>query len=230
MSRAFGKEFGEKTEELLVKRCTKVITGKAVNEIIGKGGKVSSVVFQSREEIETDAVILSMAYVPNATLAKKSGLELNKFGFIKTCEYMRVENFSNEIFAVGDCAEKRDFLTKRLSTTMLASTVCAEARVAGMNLYELSPYKVFGGTIAIYNTAIGDSAFGTAGITKERAIQDNLDVVFIIVVVGSFTSIDKHLATLEGTHEQTVKLIVAGDCGMIIGGISIGELTNTLGF
>ena len=74
----------------------------------------------------------------------------------------------SDIFAVGDCAEKRDFLTRRLSTTMLASTASAEARVAGMNLHELSPCKVFGGTIAIYNRAVGDSAFGTAGITEER--------------------------------------------------------------
>ena len=230
LSRAFDKEFGDKAEELLVKRGVKVITGKGVKEIIGTDGKVSSVILTSGEEIEADAVILSMGYAPNTALAEKSGLELNKFGFIKTCEYMRVENCSSDIFAVGDCAEKRDCLTRRLSTTMLASTACAEARVAGMNLYELSPCKVFGGTIAIYNTAIGDSAFGTAGITEERARQDNFDVV-----VGSFTGIDKHPRTLEGTHEQTVKLIVAGDCGMIIGGevfggISIGELTNTLGF
>jgi pyruvate/2-oxoglutarate dehydrogenase complex dihydrolipoamide dehydrogenase (E3) component len=36
-------------------------------------------------------------------------------------------------------------------------------------------------------------------------------------------------------HEQTVKLIVASDCGMIIGGEvyggqSVGELTNSIGF
>ena len=99
-----------------------------------------------------------------------------------------------------------------------------------MNLYELSPCKLFGGTIAIYNTAIGDSAFGTAGVIESKALEDNFSVV-----VGSFTGMDKHPGTLEGMHEQTVKLIVAAECGMILGGevyggSSVGELTNTIGF
>ena len=230
LSKAFDKEFGDIAEKLITDRGVKVITGKGVKEIIGVDGKVSKVILTTGEELEADAVVLSMGYAPNTELAKKSGIELNKYGFIKTCEYMRVENCSNDIFAVGDCAEKRDFLTRKLNGTMLASTACAEARVAGMNLYELSPCKVFAGTIAIYNTAIGDSAFGTAGIIESRAKEDNFSVI-----VGSFTGMDKHPGTLEGMHEQTVKLIVAADCGMILGGevyggSSVGELTNTIGF
>jgi pyruvate/2-oxoglutarate dehydrogenase complex dihydrolipoamide dehydrogenase (E3) component len=171
-----------------------------------------------------------MGYAPNTELAKKSGIELNELGFIKTCEYMRVNNCSTDIFAVGDCAEKRDFLTRKLNATMLASTACAEARIAGMNVYELSPCKTFSGTIAIYDTAIGDIAFGTAGITEEKAISEKFNIIS-----GSFTGMDKHPGTLPNTHEQTVKLIVAADCGMIIGGevcggSSVGELTNLIGF
>ncbi len=230
LSKAFDKEFGDKAEELLKSRGVKVITNKGVKEIIGKDGKVAKVILSNGEELEADAVILSVGYVPNTALAKKSGIELNEYGFIKTCEYMRVHNCSTDIFAVGDCAEKRDFLTRKLNTTMLASTACAEARVAGMSLYELSPCKSFSGTIAIYDTAIGGTAFGTAGITETKAKEENFSVV-----VGSFTGMDKHPGTLEGMHEQTVKLIVAADCGMIIGGevyggASTGELTNSIGF
>lgn len=230
LSRAFDKEFGDKAEDLLKSRGVKVITGKGVKEIVGKNGKVKKVVLNTGEELEADAVILSMGYVPNSRLAEESGIELNKYGFIKTCEYMRVENCSSDIFAVGDCAEKRDFLTRKLNATMLASTACAEARVAGMSLYGLSPCKSFGGTIAIYDTAIGDTAFGTAGVIESKAIEDDFSVV-----VGSFTGMDRHPGTLEGMHQQTVKLIVASDCGMIIGGEvyggqSVGELTNSIGF
>ena len=230
LSKAFDKEFGDKAEDLLKSRGVKVITSKGVKEIVGKDGKVSKVILSTGEELEADAVVLSMGYIPNTELAKKSGIELNKFGFIKTCEYMRVDNCSTDIFAVGDCAEKRDFLTRKLSATMLASTACAEARVAGMSLYELSPCKAFSGTIAIYDTAIGDTAFGTAGIIESKAKEENFSVV-----VGSFTGMDKHPGTLEGMHPQTVKLIVAADCGMIIGGevyggSSVGELTNSIGF
>jgi len=230
LSRAFDEEFGKMAEDHLKERGLNVITAKGVAEIKGEKGKVSKVVLTSGEEIEADAVILSMGYAPNTEIAAKAGIELNQFGFIKTCEYMRVLPCSTDIIAVGDCAEKRDFVTRKLDRTMLASTACAEARTAGMNLYTLSPCKPFTGTIAIYATAIGEHAFGTAGITETKAIQENF-----AIISGSFTGIDTHPGNLANTHVQTVKLIVAADCGMILGGevyggSSTGELTNAIGF
>ncbi len=230
LSRAFDEEFGKLAEDHLRERGLNLITGNGVSEIMGKNGKVSKVVLTSGKELEADAVILSMGYVPNTEIAAKAGIELNKYGFIKTCEYMRVLPCSDDIIAVGDCAEKRDFVTRKLDQTMLASTACAEARTAGMNLYTLSPCKPFTGTIAIYSTAIGDHAFGTAGITETKAIQEDF-----AVICGSFTGVDTHPGNLSHTHSQTVKLIVAADCGMILGGevyggFSAGELTNAIGF
>jgi NADPH-dependent 2,4-dienoyl-CoA reductase/sulfur reductase-like enzyme len=230
LSRAFDDDFGKIAEGHLRERGLNVITGKGVSQILGTDGKVSKVVLSTGEELEADAVILSMGYAPNTEIAVKAGIELNQFGFIKTCEYMRVLPCSTDIIAVGDCAEKRDFITRKLDRTMLASTACAEARTAGMNLFTLSPCKPFTGTIAIYATAIGDHAFGTAGITETKAIQENF-----AIVSGTFTGIDTHPGNMSNTHVQTVKLIAATDCGMILGGevyggYSTGELTNAIGF
>lgn len=230
LNKAFDDEFGKIAEDHLVERGITVITGKGASEIKGKDGKVDSVVLSSGETIKADAVILSMGYVPNTEVAKKAGLPLNEYGFIRICEYMRVLPCNHDIVAVGDCAEKRDFITRKLDRTMLASTACAEARTAGMNLFFLSPCKPFTGTIAIYSTAIGIHAFGTAGITEAKAKQENF-----AVVCGSFTGVDTHPGNLPQTHKQTVKLIVASDCGMILGaevygGVSTGELTNAIGF
>lgn len=230
LNRAFDPEFGKIAEDHLTERGVNVITGKGISEILGKDGSVQSVLLSTGEKIPFDAVILSMGYAPNTEIAKKAGLPLNEYGFIRVCEYMRVLPCNNDIVAVGDCAEKRDFITRKLDRTMLASTACAEARTAGMNLYFLSPCKPFTGTIAIYATAIGNHAFGTAGITEEKAIQETFSVV-----CGSFTGMDTHPGNLSHTHKQTVKLIVASDCGMILGGEvyggpSTGELTNSIGF
>lgn len=230
LSKAFDEDFGKIAESHLIERGLNLITGKGVSEIKGKDGKVSKVILSSGEELEADAVILSMGYAPNTEIAAKAGIELNQFGFIRTCEYMRVLPCSTDIVAVGDCAEKRDFITRKLDRTMLASTACAEARTAGMNLFTLSPCKPFTGTIAIYATAIGEHAFGTAGITETKAIQENF-----AIVSGSFTGNDTHPGNMANTHSQTVKLIVAEDCGMILGGevyggYSTGELTNAIGF
>ena len=229
LSKAFDPEFGKIAEDHLKERGVKLITGAGIEEIKGKD-RVESVLLTNGEELEADGVILSIGYVPNTKIVEEAGIELNELGFIKTCEYMRVMPSSTDIVAVGDCAEKRDFITRKLDATMLASTACAEARIAAMNLYSLSPCKPFSGTIAIYSTAIGDHAYGTAGLTESRAKIENFDIV-----CGSFTGRDTHPGNFSHSHQQMVKLVVAADCGMILGGevyggYSTGELINAIGF
>jgi len=168
-----------------------------------------------------------MGYLPNSDLAKKSGVYVDESGFIAVDEYMRTHE--KDIFAIGDCAQKRDFITRKRVPTMLASTACAEARIAGMNLFDIRVLKTFSGTIGIYSTAIGEYAFGTAGITEKRALEEDISVV-----TGLFEGIDHHPGNLPETQKQTVKLIAAKYSGIIlggevIGGKSSGELTNVIG-
>ncbi len=201
-------------------------TGVKVTEILGTD-KVEGVLLENGEKIEADAVILSMGYTPNVSLAKEAGLELNKLGAIKVDSYMRTDDCS--IFAVGDCASKVDFITRRSTPIMLASTAASEARVAGMNLYNLSIVRTFTGTIAIFSTKIGKTSFASAGVTEDEAKRNGFEVE-----IGYFEGIDRHPGTLAGTSKQIVKLIAAKDSdiiigGEIVGGDSIGELINVIG-
>lgn len=222
----FDKEFAAIAEVLLRQRGVCLKTGSGVREIRGNG-RVSEILLNNSEIIEAEAVILAMGYKPNVALAKNSGLSITEKGFIAVDEYMRTEN--PDIFAVGDCAEKRDYITRKHSSVMLASTACAEARVAGMNLYKLSTLKTLSGTIAIFSTALGDTGFGAAGLTEEAAHKEGFDVI-----TGSFEGVDRHPGTLPGTHTQRIKLIVAKESGVVLGGevaggLSVGELTNLIG-
>ncbi len=227
LSLAFDEEMAIKAEELLKSRGVKISSGTGVKEIIGDA-KVTGILLDNGKKLDADAVILSMGYRPNTILAEKAGVALNEMGFIKVDEYMRTEN--PDIFAVGDCAEKKDFFTRKTSGIMLASTACAEARIAGMSLYKLSAVKTFAGTIAIFSTVIGNTGFGVAGLTEKMARKEGFDIV-----TGSFEGLDKHPGTLPGVNKQMIKLIVAKESGIIlgggvIGGASAGELTNILGF
>lgn len=227
LSLAFDKELAEEAETILKEKGINLITGTGIKGIKGEG-KVEGVILENGEELQADAVVLSMGYKPNSKLATACGLVVNEKGFIKVDEYMRTEN--TDIFAIGDCAEKKDFFTRKTSTIMLASTACAEARIAGMNLYKLSILKTFGGTIAIYSTAIGDTSFSTAGLTESQAEKEGFNIV-----TGVFEGIDKHPGTLPGTHKQKVMLIASKESGTILGGeivagISGGELINVIGF
>lgn len=223
---AFDPELSEQAEEVLTKRGVKILTNIGVKEILGDT-KVTGVLLNNGEIIEADGVILSTGYQPNVSLAENAGIKINEFGSIKVNEYMRTDNI--DVFAVGDCAEKFSFITRTLKGIMLASTACAEGRIAGMNLYKLSVVRSFGGTIAIFCTSFGDVSFAAAGVTENLANERGFEIV-----TGTFEGIDKHPGTLPNTHKQLVKLIVARESGIIlggeiIGGPSTGELINLIG-
>jgi hypothetical protein len=98
-----------------------------------------------------------------------------------------------------------------------------------MNLYKLCSLKTFGGTIAIYSTALDGTGFGTAGITEAAAKKEGFDVV-----TGSFSGVDRHPGSLSDAHKQIVRLVVSKESGLVIGGgvvggTSAGELTNVVG-
>ena len=213
-------------EDILKSRGIKIINGIGIKEIIGNT-KVTGVLLENGETLESDIVFLTMGYKPNSELVQKAGIRTNSLGFVKVDEYMRT--FNPDIFAVGDCAEKIDFITRRPSNLMLASTACAEARIAGMNLYKLCGVKIFNGTIAIFSTAIGNIGFGTAGLSERLARDEGFDII-----TDTFEGIDKHPKALDETHKQIVKLIVSCDSGVILGGevmggASTGELINLIG-
>ncbi|HOP03939.1 MAG TPA: FAD-dependent oxidoreductase [Tenuifilaceae bacterium] len=223
---AFDVELSQKIHEMLETRGVNVITGKGIKKVMG-AGKVESIELEDGQKLNMDAVVLSMGYKPNTELAKKSGISVDEDNFIAVDEYMRTH--TKDVFAIGDCAQKRDFVTRGRVATMLASTACAEARIAGMNLFNLHVVKTFSGTIAIYSTALDDNGFGTAGLTEQRAKEEEIDVI-----TGIFEGVDRHPGNLPNAHKQIVKLIAAKNSGVIIGGEVIGgpeagELTNVIG-
>ncbi len=224
---AFDEDIAVRAEEVLKARGVKLSTGVGVKEIQGNGS-VTGVLLENGDVLEADAVILCVGYRPNTELAVQADLTVDARGAIHVDEYMRTDD--SNIFAVGDCAGKTDFVTRKPSPVMLASTACAEARTAGINLFKLSVIKTFSGTISIFATALGDTGFGVAGLTEARAKEEGFEVV-----TGVFEGVDKHPGTLPGAHKQLVKLIVGKESnvilgGEVIGGLSTGELTNLIGF
>jgi NADH oxidase (H2O2-forming) len=226
---AFDPDLAGEAEFILKEHGIAIMTGKSVKEIVGKE-KVEAVKVEyanGTELIQADAVILSMGYEPNVDLARNLDVTFNRDGFIKVDEYMRTDH--PDVFAVGDCAEKRDFFTRKRSKAMLASIACAEARVAGMNLYKLSTLKTIGGTIAIFSTALNGTGFGAAGLTETEANLEGFDII-----VGKFSGVDRHPGMLNNPHKQIVKLIAGRENGIIlggevVGGSSTGELINIIG-
>jgi NADPH-dependent 2,4-dienoyl-CoA reductase/sulfur reductase-like enzyme len=225
LGKAFDGEFIDLIEEIVIKDGIKHYKAH-LKEIKEENGKVVGVVTDKGDEIESEAVIVAIGYSPNTELAHKTGLSL-RGNFIYVDEYMRT--VQKDVFAVGDCAQKRDFITKRSVDIMLASTATAEARTAVSALYGIKYAKTFSGTIAIFSTVVGKTCFASAGVTEDRAKHENMDIEVATVVVD-----DKHPAKLPNSRKQTIKLICMRRSGVVIGaqligGMDVGEMINILG-
>jgi len=226
LANSFDPEFSKIALEKLKSRRVNVLTNTRVEEICG-GERVERVRFSDGGEIEVDSVILGVGAVANTKLAVDAQIDLGKGNAIWVDEYMRTSD--SDIFAIGDCACKKDFYTRRDALVMLASTATAEARIAGANLYALKVIRENKGTIAIYSTYIDGAVLGSAGLTENSAKKEGFEIV-----IGNSSATDKHPSTLPGVSNIKVKLIFSRQSGIILGGqvsggMSCGEMINLIG-
>ena len=225
-SKAFSRELSKIATDELRKTNVNVYTSSLVEEIIGSDGKVQKVRLKGGEEIEADAIILSVGYKPNTALAVAANLPLNKMGAIKVDSYERTS--VKDVCAVGDCSQTFGFLTGRSDHIMLASTGAAEARVLGYNLFGIRIKKIFKGTIAVFSTQINGLTMASAGINENTGTEANVEFMS-----AEFTDVDKHPATMPGTAPLTARLFFSPSDGSILGaevwgGPSAAEIINTL--
>lgn len=217
------REFGNKAQEILESQGVEVIVGQRVNAVLGDR-KVSGVTLDNKKEIKADMVLVSAGARPNVTLASGFGLAVHPRNGIWANEYLRT--FDKDIFAIGDCAAKYDFFTGNFSNIMLASTAMAEGRLVGSNLFEIKVMRKFIGVLGSFSTKIGETAFGTSGLTEEKAKEMNMDYI-----VGTATTADRHPGKLPGASKLFLKLIFSRYShtllgAQIYGGDSVGEMVN----
>jgi len=226
LANSFDQEFSLLVEKKLKSKGVNIILNTRVVEITGDR-KVEGVRFENGARLEVNNIILGIGAVPNTKLAADSGLDLGKGRGIWTDEYMRTVD--PDIFAVGDCAGKRDFFTRKDATVMLASTATAEARIAGANLYQLKVVRENKGTIAIYSTYVDGLVLGSAGLTESAAKKEGFEII-----IGQAEVVDKHPGNLPSANRIKMKLIFSKQSGIIMGGqvaggMSAGEIINIIG-
>jgi len=224
---SFDKDMTTEAEDLMKDLGINLVLGQHAQEVVEENGQAKSLKLCDGTIIEADVIILATGYKPNTSLAKEAGLKLARYDGIWVDEYMRTKN--KDIFAIGDCSGRRDFITRDPSKVMLASTSSAEARIAVSSLYKINVLKGFNGTIAIFSTMIKDRVFASAGITQKGANDQNIDIV-----TGYFEGLNRHPGTIPDSAKQSVKLIVMRNSGKIIGGQVIGakeagEMINIIG-
>jgi NADH oxidase (H2O2-forming) len=222
---AFDSEFCDDVRLNLEKKGVVVHTGVMVTSLDGSD-HVDSVVLDTGERLPADAVLVSIGARPSVELAVGAGLRLAANGSIWVDDYMRTS--VDGIFAVGDCAEKRDFFTRKPAPVWLASTATAEARVAGTNLYGIRVLRQIPGTISAFSTQINGVAYASAGMTCRASEAEGFRYV-----CATAEAPDRHPGVLPGAMPMKVKLVFADRSGILLGGQasggpSVGELINVI--
>ncbi len=192
------------------------------------GRRVGEVQIADREPLSVDAVLIAIGVRPNVALAKDMGLTLSRSGGVWVDAFQRSRE-DPAIFAVGDCAHKQDYFTRKANHAMIASQAAAEGRIAGMNLYGLRELRYNAGSVSIYASEIDGLAFGVAGMTQTQASAEGFPIL-----VGEARMPDHHPAAMPDTTEIYCRLIFSANTlqllgAQVLGGRTTGELLNTMG-
>lgn len=213
-----------RTEKKLSERGIKILAGRRAKALLGEKN-LQYVELENGQKLKADVVILGIGVKPNIELALNIGLEVDEKKGICVDDFMRTSD--ENIFAAGDCASKKCYLSGMPITIGLASLATTEARVAGANLFSM--HQRMECAISIFSTCFGDLAVGMAGMTEKNAKNLGIDIISTQV-----SSPDKHPGSIPGAQDSGIKLIFEKDTGLLIGGQiyggnAIGEMINIIG-
>jgi len=210
---AYDEEFCAIADTLLKERGINVLTSAKVKSFEGNES-VKAVRLANGDSLKADAVIIGIGATANVDLARKAELRLGPTGGIAVDRTMRTDD--ENIFACGDCAEKISFFGGKPSPLKLASIATAEARIAGANLFGTRRENI--GTIGVWSTVVGDTAFATAGLTEALAARHGYNYV-----TGHAEAPNRHPGSMPGMKKMQVKLLFEKRTGVILGGQIMGD-------
>lgn len=160
-------EMAALVEQHMRKTGVKVHTSTRVERIVGdENGRVKSVV-TTAGEFPAQLVLISVGVRPNVQLARDAGLIIGPSGGINVNEYMQTSD--PDIYAAGDCAEKRCFVRGTACFLPLGSVANKEGRVAGSNA--VGHVERFPGVAGATALKVFDLNVGRAGLTARQAAE-----------------------------------------------------------
>lgn len=189
----------------------KILNSDSVVELIGEG-EVKGVKTKNGAEFETDMVIIATGIKPNVEIAKEAGIEIGETGTIKVNDRMQT-NFE-DIYAAGDCAEKRHIVSGKPIWVPLGSTATKEGRTAAINMCGGEDH--FQGVSGSAVTRYFGLTMSITGLTEKQAVKLGYEPVS-----ATITKLDK-VGYLPEAQNITIKLIADKNTRKLLGAQGIG--------
>ncbi len=204
-------EMARLVEKHFMSKGVKVLAGAKVLSIEGSG-KVRSVK-TDKGELAAEMVIVSTGVRPKTDLAVACGLEIGTTRAIKVDGQMRTSD--PDIYAVGDCAEKKHLVTGKPCFIPLGSTANKEGRVAANSICGVK--DEFPGVIGSLVCRVFDFTVAKTGLGERECAQHGIEIVTSIM-----PSHDKAHFMPEAKM-MILKLVADAKTGKLLGAQAVGE-------
>ena len=200
-------EFISTVEDTLAENDLRILTNEKVVEFVHQIDGSVEIKLGNGDALVADFVVLSVGVSPNTELAVQAGINTSRLG-ICTDEYMctSVPN----IYASGDCVEKKSFITMQPTRGEFGTNAVFMAKVAAQNI--LGNKVKFPGVLNANATAIYDWSLGSAGLTEQMAKDAGIDVI-----TGYSEIYDKY-PMMDNVDIVRTKLVFNGSNLKLIGG------------
>jgi len=164
-------EMAKLVEKHFESKGVQIQTGTRVTEFQGDG-KVQKVI-TDKGELPADIVIMAVGVRPATRLASDAGLEIGPTRAIAVNPQMQTSD--PDIYAVGDCAEKKNMMTGKAAYVPLGSTANKEGRVAANAICGVQ--DSFPGILGSAICKVFDYSVARTGLGENEARKAGFDVV-----------------------------------------------------
>jgi len=206
------KNMAKIVERELEANGVKIILGERVEEILGRDGQIKGIRTSAKRDIDSDFIVLGTGVRPNSEIARDAGVELGYANAIKVDEYMRTN--IPDIFAAGDCATARNYITNKDMYLPLGTTANKQGRVAGENA--AGGNAMFRGIAGSAITKVFDLFIGKTGLTSEEALREGFDPVE--EVIESITRAGYY----PGNKPIWINIVADRKSGIVLGSQIVG--------
>ena len=193
--------------EEMVRHGVQIYLGNSAESI-----SVNSVKLSEGQTLPSDLTILAIGVKPDVTLAKSAGLKIGERSGIE----VNMFNLTSDpnIYAIGDAAEKRDFIDASATLVPLANIANRHGRVVADHINDrvVRPVRTIGTAIV----KVFDLMIATTGWNEKRLVAQHRPHQIIHTHPAS------HAGYYPGAKSMALKLLVDPATGEILGAQGIG--------
>ncbi len=187
-----------------------LVLNDGVEEILDEGSHLT--VKLKKGTVRADFLIMSVGVRPESAIAKQAGIEVNPRGSIVVNRNM--ETSVKDIYAVGDAAEVRDFITGNAAFIPLAGPANKQGRIAADNICGLkSEYTDTQGSAIL---KLFDMTIAATGINERTAKNAGLEYDKVFLYSPS------HAGYYPGANNMSIKVLYEKKTGKLYGAQIVG--------